>query len=302
MVKWKSKYLKYQKKFEKLLSGGGICGIGEECEDSEDSNGNIDNFYIMLKSSHENIVKIGKGDGGTVYKDINDDKNVYKVSEKENICRKWQHEVDIYNHLNKYNIDTELCKLTKMYDFQIIEESICILQLLRVINPIDPNLNYTIHPSFNNELNYDMMTLGRGRFLGINKLIENNIIKHDKIKIYIDQLGTLIGRLQFEANCDTHDIEIFIGKSDKDSILYVCDFDMTHIYTTEDIYDSNSNYSTELLEKMAYPFIEYIPIDHDELKDVFLQSYYEVARNNNKLDLAKNIVKYYQEVVYYYFN
>jgi hypothetical protein len=266
---YQKKYLKYKTKYLDLLNQRG--------------GGNIDYFIKNIDKYQE----IGKGAQGIVYSNISDYDSVFKVSNNTNTCRIWNGESKIYEILNKINIDTELCKLIKMNEYIHIENKMCIMKLLRVINPINQDLKYTIHPQFQHE-KLDYTVKGRGRFLGINDLISKEIFTLDNIQNYIKDLGILMSRLHYLLKNDGYDIEIFIGKDiETNIVLYVGDFDLSEFYET---------INDEIIERLEWSLsaVPYFPIQ-GEYYEIFSQNYLEEASKYNMRETAKKVLKLYTE-------
>ena len=293
MSNFEYKYFKYKTKYLKLNNMYG---------------GNIEIFFKKYIKKSDDLKEIGKGDGGIVYIDIKNPLSVYKISKKSNKCRIFNSEKNIYDNLNKHEIDTDLCKLMKMKNFNnktYNEDTFCILELIRVINPINSQHYFTIHPTFS-EQNRIESHPGRGIFLGLFELNKFGIIKNIDLEEYISQLGEIIGKLHFKVKCDTHDMEIFIGREPitKKIILYLSDFDLSKMYiNSNDLKDEDIN-------KMSALFTEYIPTNEDiydtsksnpKLRKVFLDSYYKEAIINNEIDLANKIVNNYDNIVKYWY-
>ena len=197
--------------------------------------GNINSF--LQKIGSEQIIEIGRGAYGIVYIDMTQPDSVFKIS-MDGKCKDWMNEIEIYNILNRNNIDTELCKIIKMKDY-VNDGKICCIEFTRVINPKGMELTYTIQPLFQEE-NYDFKHETRGLFLGVNQLISENIFTKDNIQEYIKQLAILMARLHYRLKNDTSDIELFVAKENDKIIIYVGDFDRAKFF--ED-YNKTKKYS-----------------------------------------------------------
>jgi hypothetical protein len=274
MDKYLNKYLKYKKKYLNLLNqqGGGK---------------NID-FFIHNRDQYR---EIGRGGQGIVYSQILNYDSVFKVSNNGNTCRVYNSESKIYEILNKTNIDTELCKLVKMYDYLHTKDEMCVMELSRVINPIDKDSNYTIHPQFRYE-KLDYTEKARGRFLGINDLISNKIFRLENIKNYIKDLGILMSRLHYQLKNDGYDIEIFIGKDigTNNIVLYVGDFDRSKFY------DTNKDIEADIIKRLDWSLsaVPYFP-SVGEYYEIFSQNYLEEASNYNMKEIATKVLEKYTE-------
>ena len=237
---------------------------------------------ILSKHQNNSLIEIGRGGFGTVVIDEPQSKSVYKISNKLNTCREWHYESNIYKKLNKFDIDTNLCKLVKMKD-SYFDNNTCAMELTRAYNPFGINETYTIQPHFQ----YETLTYKnklRGLFLGINELVEHNIFTHENIPIYIADLGVLMARLHYKIKNDGYDIELFISKRENEPTkIYIGDFDLSQFY--EDVPD---------IERLAWSFeaVAYFPIE-GKLYDIFSNNYIEEAKKYNMESVANDVLYKY---------
>ena len=250
---------------------------------------NMDIINFITNKNKNNVQEIGRGGNGIVYKDNTLDKVVFKISENTNTCRNWDSEYGLYKQINKLNINYPLCKVIKMLDYYIRNNEYCILELERVINPINNNLNYTIQPQFGyNNLNYK--DKNRGLFLGINELYEKKIFTPENIKIYCHDLGGIMAKLHYLVKNDCYDIEVFVGREDYKIILYIGDFDLSKMII---------NYDNETVKRIIWSLdaVPYFPTPSEQkiLYDIFKNEYLNVAILNGYIDIAKYVLKQYEE-------
>jgi hypothetical protein len=260
----------------KRMTGGRMTG------------GNILEFNNKLDADDKSsILEIGKGGGGVVYVDFTQPNVVFKVSNKNNTCREWNKEKRLYDKINTYSLDTEKCKLVKMISFENIENK-CVLELSRVINPLDSHANYTIHPQFGKS-NFSYVFHGRGLFLGNQELLDKNIIPGN-LELYIQDLAICMARLHYLAQNDGYDIEIFIGKHDDttENKLFIADFDLSEMI---EVYNDYS------IDRILWSLcaIPYFPIPPTKEFQVFQENYINEAQKHNKEQIAKTIMSKYVE-------
>jgi hypothetical protein len=201
-------------------------------------------------------------------------------------CRIWNKEKAVYDDLQKYDIDEDLCKVIKMKDF-ILESEIkrCCLELSRVVNPLDKDADYTIQVQFGVD-NLDYKNRGRGRFLGIENLIEMGLFTEETMKEYVRQLARVIGKLHYVAQNDGYDLEVFVGKEDK-IMLYIADFDLSNKILT---------YSSDEIYNMVWCLsaVPYFPTqDQPELYKIFVQEYLAIAEASGKREIAEKVIAAY---------
>ena len=208
--------------------------------------------------------------------------SVFKIS-MDGRCKDWMNEIEIYNILNRNNIDTELCKIIKMKDY-VNDGKICCIEFTRVINPKGMELTYTIQPLFQEE-NYDFKHETRGLFLGVNQLISENIFTKDNIQEYIKQLAILMARLHYRLKNDTSDIELFVAKEIDKIIIYVGDFDRAKFF---------EDYSDHTIKKLAESLsvVNYFPCI-GELYNIFSTNYISEATKYGMSEISSNVLKKY---------
>lgn len=244
--------------------------------------GSITDILMKSQNNDSSITEIGRGGFGIAIIDKDHPDSVYKISNKNNTCRAWHKESDIYKVLNNYDIDTNLCKLVKMKDNYFTDDT-CAMELTRAYNPFGVNEAYTVQPHFQ----YETLTYRnklRGLFLGINELIEHEIFTHENISDYITDLGILMARLHYKIKNDGYDIELFISKKENEQTeIYIGDFDLTQFY--EDVPD---------IERLAWSFeaVAYFPIE-GELYDIFSSNYIQEAEKYNMKDVANKVLAKY---------
>jgi hypothetical protein len=254
------------------------------------------NYILKTLDSNNNIKKIGEGASGIVYFDKKFPNYVFKISKKKKTCSDFGKEYNIYKILNNFNIDQPLFKLLKLYDFKQTNEK-CIMELSRSVNPLNSNLNYTIHPLFG-ENNTDFFIEGRGRFLGLNQLIDLNIINEKNIEEYISQLAILISNLHFQVKNDGYDLELFISSDNSNSnrknnnrniIIFLGDFDLTEFIT-----EFNDNTIKRLIWSLnAVPYFP-TPFQHNLYK-IFSNNYIKNAKKYDFEYIASHILQKYEE-------
>jgi hypothetical protein len=243
--------------------------------------GSIENFFFNLESKNNDIVEIGSGGFGIVYLDKTQPTSVFKVSKKNNTCREWKKESDIYNLLMETDIDTKLCKIVKMKQF-LNTEVMCCMELTRAYNPIGNDEDYTIQPQFQ-YTNLYYKDKVRGLFLGVNDLIKMEIFTKENISNYIKELGIIMARLHYKLKNDGYDIELFISKIEgEETNIYIGDFDLTQFYEDPDI------------KRLAWCFraVPYFPIE-GELYDIFSTNYINEAKKYNMGEIAELVLTEY---------
>ena len=246
--------------------------------------GAISDFLLNLKSNN-NLVEIGRGGFGIVYLDKTQPNSVFKISTKENTCRTWVLESDIYKNLAMFDIDSKLCKIIKMKDY-VSNNQMCAMELTRAYNPLGLDIYYTIQPQFQyTSFNHHYST--RGLFLGINELIENNIFTKENIPNYIAELGIIMAKLHYKVKNDGYDIELFISKINKEeTIIYIGDFDLSKFYDDEPD-----------IERLVWSLeaVPYFPIEGDLYK-IFSNNYIQEATKYKMAEVAKKVLSEYSTV------
>lgn len=254
--------------------------------------GNILNFKTNLTNDENAIVEIGRGGGGIVYVDKSQPDIVFKISKKENICRTWNNEKNIYDKLGRHQMDTDLCKFIKMLSFENNGNS-CFLELSRVFNPIDTAATYTIHPQFG-KTSINIAYKGRGQFLGIKELVENGIFTEESITDYVKDLAISISRLHYIGQNDGFDIEVFVGAetnapTGSKPTLFIGDFDLSEMIV---------EYNDYTIGRMVWCLytVPYFP-RKGALLDVFSKYYIESATGHEEI-AAQVIEKYTNDCLY----
>lgn len=250
--------------------------------------GDIDTFYTKLTRHDDTLRMIGRGGAGTVYYDPTQATVVFKVSNKAEVCREWRKEEKIYDQLNLHSIDTEYIKLLRLNRFKVFGANTgCILELTRVVNPLDPSADYTVQVQLGvNSLTYK--NRARGLFLGVKELIEKGIIPNEDLGEYVKQLAHVIARLHYEIKNDGFDIEVFAGKEDGRTILYIGDFDLSTMITT---------YDNAAIDSMAWCFgaVPYFPTrDQSDLYSIFKNSYITTAETMGYREVAEKVLFNYE--------
>lgn len=240
--------------------------------------------FIKNINNPKNIEVLGKGAAGTVYLDkTQNNDSVFKISSKDNVCRDWEKEINIYKIINEYNIDTEKCKVLKMKNY-IKDDKSCYLELTRAFNPKGADEYYTIHPLFQVEERY-LKHKDRGLYMGINNMIEEGFFTKQSIKEYIKDLGIIMARLHYFVKNDGYDIELFLSKENEKIVIYIADFDMSNMYT---------EVTDEVIERLEWSLsaVEYFPMD-GPLYDIFSSAYIKEASKYDMEETAKKVLSLY---------
>ena len=247
--------------------------------------GSITKFLASERDNSTNIVEIGKGGAGVVYLDKSQPDSVFKISDRSVTCRVWGKEASIYKQMEKFKVDTPLCKILKMKEYEN-HGDICYMELTRAFNPRGDDENYTIQPQFQDE-KYEYIYKGRGHFLGISNLKNENIFTDDNINDYIRDLGILMARLHYKVKNDGYDLELFISKEDSRTIIYIADFDLSEFYEV---------ISPRVIERLEWSLsaFPYFPIDGD-LYDIFSTNYIDEATKYGMKEAAEKVLKLYTE-------
>ena len=249
--------------------------------------GSVDAFKQKYDSDKSGLVKIGSGGAGTVYLDPQQPSVVFKVGIREDTCREWGKEQTIYQQLSKTPIDTPLVKLLKMNDFKTYGGK-CVLELSRVVNPIDPNADYTIQVL----MGYDEMDYkepARGRLMGALTLANMNVIPKAQLLEYSKQLGQAVGRLHYIAKNDGYDMEVFAGTEGGRTVLYIGDFDLSDMITT---------YGPAQIKRMAWALaaVQYFPTTEQQVLYIpFKAAYLEAATSSGQQAAAEAVLAEYEE-------
>ena len=247
--------------------------------------GSISKFLESETNNSTNIVEIGKGGAGVAYLDKSQPESVFKISDRSVTCRVWGKEASIYKKMEKFEVDTPLCKILKMKEYEN-HGDICYMELTRAFNPRGDDENYTIQPQFQDE-RYEYIYKGRGHFLGISNLKDENIFTDDNINDYIRDLAILMARLHYKVKNDGYDLELFISKEDSRTIIYIADFDLSEFYEV---------ISPRVIERLEWSLsaFPYFPIDGD-LYDIFSTNYIDEATKYGMKETAEKVLKLYTE-------
>lgn len=245
--------------------------------------GSIDIF----KNNISNSVKIGQGGYGSVYIDPSQPENVFKQSKSSCTCKTWTRESIIYNKLNTFNINTSNVKILKMIDYYN-DDQMCIMELTRAFNPLGQDNKYTIQVLFGNN-DEEQLYDNRGLFLGVNKIIEYNIINKNELNSYIQNLAIVLSRLHFIAKNDCFDVELFLSKEKDGIIVYFGDFDQSLFI---------DNFTDEIInDRIIWGMcaIEYFPTPKQSFYELFKNEYIKEAERHNCGDIATKIIQKYEE-------
>ena len=247
--------------------------------------GLVDDFLLahINPELKKNIHQIGKGASGIVYMYDKYNDSVFKISHSSETCRDWKREAEIYGILNQYDIDEPLCKILKMKDY-MVNDSLCGMELTRCYNPLGNEDHYTIHPLFQHN-DYDKKIDGRGHYLGMNQLIEKNILIRELIPEYMKQLSIVMAKLHYFVKNDGFDLEIFVSKQNSNTELYIADFDLSNFYT-----EITPEIKTKLLSSLES--IDYFPIE-GQLYDIFSENYLNEAEKYDMRHIAQEILTDY---------
>ena len=247
--------------------------------------GLVDDFLLahINPEVKKNIHQIGKGASGIVYMYDKYNDSVFKISHSSETCRDWKREAEIYGILNQYDIDEPLCKILKMKDY-MVNDSLCGMELTRCYNPLGNEDHYTIHPLFQHN-DYDKKIDGRGHYLGMNQLIEKNILIRELIPEYMKQLSIVMAKLHYFVKNDGFDLEIFVSKQNSNTELYIADFDLSNFYT-----EITPEIKTKLLSSLES--IDYFPIE-GQLYDIFSENYLNEAEKYDMRHIAQEILTDY---------
>lgn len=274
----KTKKIKYKKKidYRKIFKS-----ISKNMKKSKTA-GLVNDFLLahINPELKKNIHQIGKGASGIVYIYNKYNDSVFKISHSGETCRDWRKEAEIYRKLNQYNIDEPLCKILKMKDY-MMNDSLCGMELTRCYNPLGNEDHYTIHPLFQHN-NYNKKIDGRGHYLGMNQLIEKNILSRELIPEYVKQLSIVMAKLHYFVKNDGFDLEIFVSKQNSNTELYIADFDLSNFYT-----EITPEIKTKLLSSLES--IDYFPIE-GQLYDIFSENYLNEAEKYDMRHIAEEIL------------
>lgn len=252
---------------------------------------NISDFYGDLINDNQNMIEIGRGGQGIVYYSNKNKDSVYKVSSSMDNCRKWDIEVTKYNIINSFNINTNYIKLLRMKHYLLREDSeTCILELNRVVNPLELEADYTIQPLFGLE-NQEQMYVGRGLFLGVNNLLQYDLLTQKEIIKLVSELGIVMARLHYQIKIDCFDVELFLGIEKNKKVIYIGDFDLSNFI----LYGYNEEERNKLLESLT--LVEYFPTydETPELFELFSNNYILEATKYNGKKIAIDIINNFRE-------
>jgi hypothetical protein len=250
----------------------------------------MDSFIQHLQTP-ESVIQIGKGGTGTVYLDPSQPTYVFKVSDKDATCRQFDSEYKVYNQMNKHTINTELVKVLRMNGYKMTRENNgCVLELSRVINPIDHDLNYTIQVELGED-SFEYKHPMRGYILGKKQLVEKNILLEDMLESYSEQLGVVMARIHYIVKNDAWDIEVYAGKEKgfENTILYIGDFDRSRMI---------EDYTPDVIERMVWSLaaVPYFPNQRQpKLLEAFRSGYMKIATSVGKQDVANAVLSEYSE-------
>ena len=247
--------------------------------------GSISKFLTSETNNPTDIIEIGRGGAGVAYLDKSQPDSVFKISDKSVTCRVWGKEASIYKQMEKFKVDTPLCKILKMKEYEN-HGDICYMELTRAYNPRGDDANYTIQPRFQDDT-YEYIYKGRGHFLGVSNLKAENIFTDDNINDYIRDLGILMARLHYKVKNDGYDLELFISKEENGIIIYIADFDLSELYKV---------ITPRIIERLEWSLsaFPYFPIDGN-LYDIFSKNYIEEATKYGMKETAEKVLRLYTE-------
>ena len=234
------------------------------------------------------FTEIGRGAAGIVYVNKHIFDKVFKVSMKDNICRQWESEYKIYQKLNKFDIDTKLCKIIKMVNYTKMKDR-CIMELTRAFNPRGLNHYYTIHPQFQYE-DFIHIYKSRGHFLGVKNLIKEGIFTDKNISLYVKNIAIVLARLHYKVKNDGYDIELFISKKpNENTVIYIADFDLSRFYDV---------INEETLSRLSWCLesVPYFP-NKGPLYSIFSENYINEASKYNMKNTALKVLKEFTKYV-----
>jgi len=240
---------------------------------------NIDRFLQKYKNKSSDLIIIGKGGFGIVYLDPDTPDRIYKVCRGKKNTDQSDREYKIYQRIQNNYIDSKLCKLIKAYDYRIIDRYSCVMELTRVKNPLN-KLN-TIQALFGDDnLDY-IRDSDKGRIMGLKKMIKYGLINSDNVYDYIRELATILARLHYEVKNDGFDIEVLIGKENDKIVLYIGDFDLTHMI---------KRYTADAKRYRKWGIIGIYGIyENKKLGKVFIDTYLKVADDLGYRDIAEKM-------------
>lgn len=251
----------------------------------------IQEFHKHLYLNKDDLVKIGEGGMGKVYFDSSYPDRLFKISKSNIVCKDWGREYKTYHQIQSNNaIGTDNVTVLQMYDFQTFNGTGCILELERVVNPINSNLTYTIQPVFG-ILNQDSYTEGRGRYLGVNNLIKQNLLTYESIKTICYDLGITLGELHYEDKIDGIDLELFLGYTfdDNNLMVFIGDFDQASSIDPR----GKGSINTLVTSIDAFPYFPNLDQTPD-LYSLFKDGYLKIGQETGYLDIAKKVLELYE--------
>ncbi len=244
---------------------------------------------------------IGSGGHGTVYSIKGNNKQVIKVSNKNNTCREWSDEYKKINDFMKRIENLPEYKALKFVDvvrpidfISLEDDSHCYMSMPYIWRP-DNNLELPTQQALLGNPSVQMTDKKRGEFIGLNQIKEILNNNNKQLKTSVFELGKLISLIHHKGKNDAWDLEVFIGRAGGEDPIkfWIADFDLSNDISDIDENDIINN--DEIIERLYWSLdaIAYFPKDFVDLKlfKVFVKGYLSIIPD--KPELVKKIFQNY---------
>lgn len=228
----------------------------------------------------ENLPIIGKGGFGTVY--YCPQRNLaIKVSYKTMTCRGWSNEKRKIDYIRERVPDLPNVHIIQVYNFY--EDDKCFMEM-EYIPPLIGNI--TTHIVFAQQAkDYDIIHVGRGRYLGYETLMKLHILTYNEIKLLLAQMSQMIAYIHYGAHFDGADLEYIIAPNKN---IYIIDFDLSG---TIDSWTkvTSVHLAFSLMAENYYPF------PSDLLYPIFKENYLQVGSCLGFESISNQVMNYIEE-------
>ena len=233
-----------------------------------------------------NIYELGRGGQGVILANDRYPQYVVKESNVAGRCGSWNLEYRTLKDINsKFRDVCPEAAIIKVYEFLIDGEK-CYIMLDRIYRP-DNNGGPAIQAYFGSP-DVKLLNKSRGLYLGLKQL--GDYLSEEKISNTIECLGRIISTLHYGLKYDGTDLEYILGHkyNEKQSRIYILDFDLVRPIEN---YDNNTiNTLHWSLDSESY-----YPKPDGLYYDVFAEAYLDQADRLEMLEVARKVIKLYEE-------
>lgn len=255
------------------------------------------NFHQKFFNGQETI--IGRGGRGVAFMNPNYPGIVIKKANNVDICRGNNEEYATIKEIASTleHLKFGLISLIQVHNYVIDDFLQCYLVMDHVQKPRHSKVSKTLGSIqfYLGESNFTVDRPGRGEYMGRNQFLETfgKMFKITDLVPVCKDLGRFIASIHFIAQYDGVDLEYIVGylKDDTSHLHIVAiDFDLCKkVVVWNTSYDGGvTQCAWSLISEPYYPHYD-LENPNEKHYMAFKQGYMEVAIENHKEDLAKNI-------------